>query len=636
MKKIISFFGLFAVLGVGIGDARGVAMSPQVQRLLQEKQDKIAQLEKCEGKKQGWMIAGISTIGLTAVGVGINVAQAVKSNKLSGQIDTAKGELDEQKTILSGLNAQIEQKQRENEENHCCDKIRKDRCCDCAIYVINGRCPDSDDWQIDEEYDYGKYKLGCDQVEFTFVLNTGYEHVLAELNAACKNVTGKDMEKTEKGAFVKYECKNYKVMANCGKSNNDDEDFPTTVTCDDKDKVFTCAVTPQEMERCRKLGTICEQTLGGKWESVENLLPNGERVIGASSFKCVNMKNCDDKDGPQPEVKDEREIGKPCLKKDLPDGATGGIYWEKSGAYQCLYQGKHVPCSCKVTTCKDKLVVKDYERCVEPTKQEETKGRVIGKACIEEDINKLKSYGWLEGTYIRVGESVKTTLGVRCETKEGAGDNVNCSCRADKCDEANQFEKNSSGGCVKKKEECRKGQVRVDGKGDCKKIDYRISESCKCAKDASKQCTLSVSDGGDLVCDVNGEGVMCKCADCPTGETFDAEKGGCINPKQKITGPERVLNTPCVQEDLQYPAKEGTYVLGGSLLCKGLPSVGAATHTCSCEITGCEQGYHVSSKGNKCDDNCPASNQTWSVEKGECVDIKQKVDNPKRIGLPEK
>ena len=27
MKKIISFVGLFAVLGVGIGDAHGVAMS---------------------------------------------------------------------------------------------------------------------------------------------------------------------------------------------------------------------------------------------------------------------------------------------------------------------------------------------------------------------------------------------------------------------------------------------------------------------------------------------------------------------------------------------------------------------------------------------------------------------------------
>jgi hypothetical protein len=94
MKKIISFVGLFAVLGVAAGDAHGVAMSAQVRRLLQEKQEKIEQLEKCEGKKQGWMIAGISTIGLTAVGVGVNIAQASKSNRLSSEIEMEKSALE--------------------------------------------------------------------------------------------------------------------------------------------------------------------------------------------------------------------------------------------------------------------------------------------------------------------------------------------------------------------------------------------------------------------------------------------------------------------------------------------------------------------------------------------------------------
>ena len=39
-------------------------VSPQVQRLLAEKQQKIAELEQCDGKRKGFMIAGISTIGM--------------------------------------------------------------------------------------------------------------------------------------------------------------------------------------------------------------------------------------------------------------------------------------------------------------------------------------------------------------------------------------------------------------------------------------------------------------------------------------------------------------------------------------------------------------------------------------------
>lgn len=107
MKKIISFVGLFAVLGVGIDDAHGVAMSAQVRRLLQEKQEKIEQLEKCEGKKQGWMIAGISTIGLTAVGVGVNIAQASKSNRLSDEIEMEKSALEKEQNNLNRINNDI-------------------------------------------------------------------------------------------------------------------------------------------------------------------------------------------------------------------------------------------------------------------------------------------------------------------------------------------------------------------------------------------------------------------------------------------------------------------------------------------------------------------------------------------------
>ena len=107
MKKIISLIGMFAVLGVAAGDARGVAMNANIRRLLQEKQDKIAKLEECEGKKQGWMIAGISTIGLTAVGVGVNIAQASKSNRLSDEIEMEKTTLQRQQDELDRISNQI-------------------------------------------------------------------------------------------------------------------------------------------------------------------------------------------------------------------------------------------------------------------------------------------------------------------------------------------------------------------------------------------------------------------------------------------------------------------------------------------------------------------------------------------------
>lgn len=82
-------------------------VSPQIQRLLAEKQQKIAELEKCDGKRKGFMIAGISTIGLTAVGVGVNIAQSKKSSDLSSQIEAKNKELAVQQTNLKNINAQI-------------------------------------------------------------------------------------------------------------------------------------------------------------------------------------------------------------------------------------------------------------------------------------------------------------------------------------------------------------------------------------------------------------------------------------------------------------------------------------------------------------------------------------------------
>ena len=285
MKKIISFVGLFAVMGVGIGDAHGVAMSAQVRRLLQEKQEKIAKLEECEGKKQGWMIAGISTIGLTAVGVGVNIAQASKNNRLSDEIEMEKSTLEREQNNLNRINSQISELQaKKAEENKCCDMKR--RCCECEK-LRDGDCPGGEEVA---EYDYSKYKLDCDHdVWFSFVKGTSYSDVLERLNAECKNVTGKDMEKTENGDFVRYECKNYKIMANCGKQQNDKK-------CPDITYSYAWPLAEPYASKIReKLAQYEEscRTQGGSFDYVQATTPSGEIAIGGGKAICRNRTKCD-------------------------------------------------------------------------------------------------------------------------------------------------------------------------------------------------------------------------------------------------------------------------------------------------------------------------------------------------------
>ncbi len=534
MKKIISFVGLFAVLGVGIGDAHGVAMSAQVRRLLQEKQEKIEQLEKCEGKKQGWMIAGISTIGLTAVGVGVNIAQASKSNRLSSEIEMEKSTLERHQNELNRIQNDIAaERAKQSEANKCCDM--KSRCCECEK-LNEGNCP-GDSGDGGTAYDYSKYKLDCDSVVFTFVRGTEYEQILESLNKTCKNVTSKDMERTENNGFVTYECKNYKVMANCGKKQNDRD-------CPDITYSYAwplpdpyASKIKAKLEEYRKK---CEDQQGGSFEYVQATTGTGEIAIGGGKAVCRNRTKCDsnektdvhidvEQEGVNPvkpekdcrtshgkkpttdcpcdgdkglklgtdgtcqcektgetwngsncvkEKKDtiaERVLGQPCWKSDLPTDATDGIYWEKPGKYKCKYNDESVLCSCRVDKCKDGLVADEsHEKCVK--------------------------------------KNLVT--------------------------------------------DCSEGYVRIGGNGDCVKRDYLFTDQCKCAKDPSKMCKLDTDHGGDLVCQLaKGIGKKCKCEDCPKGEEFDPVTKKCGTSSSSATSensdcvigePNKILPEGCV------------------------------------------------------------------------------------------
>ena len=71
-------FGLCAIFATT--DFAVAYVSPRVKALLREKREEYAALEQCAAKVDGFKIAGISTLGLTAAGVAGNVALA-KRNK---------------------------------------------------------------------------------------------------------------------------------------------------------------------------------------------------------------------------------------------------------------------------------------------------------------------------------------------------------------------------------------------------------------------------------------------------------------------------------------------------------------------------------------------------------------------------
>lgn len=119
MIKPVSTLSIIVAGVMCIVPTFGAQMTPQIQRLLDQKQEKIKKLEECEGKKQGWMIAGISTIGVTAVGVGLNIAQASKRNRLDDEIDTARHDLEVQERHLGEINSQIADRERENAKLEC-------------------------------------------------------------------------------------------------------------------------------------------------------------------------------------------------------------------------------------------------------------------------------------------------------------------------------------------------------------------------------------------------------------------------------------------------------------------------------------------------------------------------------------
>ena len=71
-------------------------INPEIIDLISEKQRKLDQLEQCSQKTKGFKIAGVSTIGLTAVGIAGNVALSNEREDVLQKLSNAKNTLAKQ------------------------------------------------------------------------------------------------------------------------------------------------------------------------------------------------------------------------------------------------------------------------------------------------------------------------------------------------------------------------------------------------------------------------------------------------------------------------------------------------------------------------------------------------------------
>ena len=86
MKKIFVVFLCFLIVPMV---AFGNALDDRISALIAEKQDILAQLEECQKSNKGFKIAGLATLGVSAIGVGVNIGEAVKIKDYDRQIEAA-------------------------------------------------------------------------------------------------------------------------------------------------------------------------------------------------------------------------------------------------------------------------------------------------------------------------------------------------------------------------------------------------------------------------------------------------------------------------------------------------------------------------------------------------------------------
>lgn len=133
MKKYL-LFGLLVAIIPGVCSAA----DHRFTQLVREKQRKMAELEKCTGSTKGLQIAGISTLGLSAAGVAVNIAEAKKIKEYDKKIENIPKQLEKKKQ-------ELENKKQETAKLEGADT-------DGESYVaheLDGTCDTNKEWGVE-------------------------------------------------------------------------------------------------------------------------------------------------------------------------------------------------------------------------------------------------------------------------------------------------------------------------------------------------------------------------------------------------------------------------------------------------------------------------------------------------------
>lgn len=120
MKKYF-LLGLIVAIAPNICFGAGARYT----QLVREKQRKMEELEKCMGSSKGLKIAGLSTIGLTAVGVAGNIAEAQKLQEYDDAIAKKNKDIEAKEKAIVAENEKIKQIEAEKKAAEEAEKEEK-------------------------------------------------------------------------------------------------------------------------------------------------------------------------------------------------------------------------------------------------------------------------------------------------------------------------------------------------------------------------------------------------------------------------------------------------------------------------------------------------------------------------------
>ena len=460
---------------------RPVYMTSQIQRLLNEKQEKISKLEECDGKRKGFMIAGISTIGLTAVGVGVNIAQANKSNKLSNQIADQNRELEKQQSNLANINSQISEIQSNNARRECESQEGK--------MWVNGQCIDKPANDNNNNgggqggnHDYSGYTLDCSHNTFDFWPGDNYTDVFNKLNNQCTTDTGKPMEMiSQEGGAQRYECKDYPSSSKCDATSSVEYDGIIGKPCNDAGVLWAAGGD----KKCLQQEGATE-AVACSCPTVDN--PNQLDPNQTDPNQTDPNQTDPNQTDPNQTVPNKPEPSR--LEKCLAEPERQG----NDEALACCYLDKQVAefkggkCVCVDKTKEFVLGANKRGTCKTPEVKPEEIERIVGMDCLAKDIPN----GATKAKYVKGGE-------FKCFESVSSKNIVDCSCKAEECDEIRGYSPQdgkcaedpvvtgckASGGDWKwlsgqKKYECHCGTLGNGGTNNERGMKFTSANRCEC------------------------------------------------------------------------------------------------------------------------------------------------------------